>query len=183
MRKFRLAIKGWFLSSGGKRFWVGLKWRQEPSKLEHSLSVKRALCPAYWWLEGTEGGSRMSGCSLQNFSCDNPSHYQWIPHNPQVFSSVSSSWIGLHVPSEHDFWTGALCSSLGHRPRADTFALSPTKGQVQCCCLDKALHPPLPPHRALLLYNLNAASLPIDNQWPKTHMGTLCNMISLSYLT
>lgn len=54
---------------------------------------------------------------------------------------------------------------------------------VTRCCFDKALHPPLPPHTALPIYNLNAASLPIDNRWHKTHVGTLCNMISLSYLT
>lgn len=33
------------------------------------------------------------------------------------------------------------------------------------CCFDEALHPPLPPHAALPVYNVNAASLPIDNQW------------------
>lgn len=49
--------------------------------------------------------------------------------------------------------------------------------------LGEALHPLLQPCAALPVYNLNRVSLPIDNQWPKTHVGMLSNTISLSYLT
>lgn len=50
-------------------------------------------------------------------------------------------------------------------------------------CHGAGLHPPLQPRAALPVYDLNRASLPIDNQWPKTHVGMLSNTISRSYLT